>query len=235
MTTIFYRPTKTVEAQLATAERELEELEEARGRVTVREQIGHVDSEHDQRESDKYYQRRAVLLSGIDKLKLALPIEAKISRKKKELETMKLILESDRRYGIPTRSAERDIAAKEEELSELESQIFRRKSYWPSTVSSPGPSTGPSTSTVPSTVTPAPPSRDPTFHETLQALKGEVTPTDKEGDECSLCLTNHKTVVLVPCGHMCYCVACCHDPSSQISETCPICRKKALSAIQTFR
>jgi hypothetical protein len=71
------------------------------------------------------------------------------------------------------------------------------------------------------------------FRETLLTLKGESTPTDCKEDECSLCLTNCKTVALVPCGHMCYCVACCRD--SQISETCPMCRQTATSAMQVFR
>lgn len=42
---------------------------------------------------------------------------------------------------------------------------------------------------------------------------------DASTDECAICMTEKKSVIVNPCGHYYMCNSCCHSVSS-----CPICR-----------
>lgn len=48
--------------------------------------------------------------------------------------------------------------------------------------------------------------------------------------ECSICLENQKTIACLPCGHLCLCYAC----STDVPETCPICRQKLTDKVKIF-
>ena len=53
-------------------------------------------------------------------------------------------------------------------------------------------------------------------------------------DSCVICLDAPKTHVLVPCGHMCLCAACCDDLMGGTRQ-CPICRQDAVMSAHVFR
>ena len=48
--------------------------------------------------------------------------------------------------------------------------------------------------------------------------------------QCVVCLDQHASVVIVPCGHLCVCQLC----SSRLQQQCPVCRAAAAQMIQTF-
>lgn len=41
---------------------------------------------------------------------------------------------------------------------------------------------------------------------------------------CAICLDKEKTVVVVPCGHKCMCVACAKQLQASLAPRCPLCR-----------
>ena len=53
----------------------------------------------------------------------------------------------------------------------------------------------------------------------------------REDSVCVVCQESQKTVVLVPCGHLCLCEDC-----SEIEQlvSCPLCRKEIIQRIKTF-
>lgn len=59
---------------------------------------------------------------------------------------------------------------------------------------------------------------------TAQALYGSPKPVLTDGDECVICLTNPKEVVILHCRHVCLCKACATITSSTWSYQCPVCR-----------
>lgn len=59
--------------------------------------------------------------------------------------------------------------------------------------------------------------------------------TSSDDQQCSICLTNVRSIVLIPCGHRCYCNKCFGDAKQHgMCNECPICRTKVESAIQSF-
>eukprot|EP00397_Hematodinium_sp_SG-2012_P056716 GEMP01070256.1.p1 GENE.GEMP01070256.1~~GEMP01070256.1.p1 ORF type:complete len:228 (+),score=11.36 GEMP01070256.1:488-1171(+) len=56
------------------------------------------------------------------------------------------------------------------------------------------------------------------------ALFGSPKPDVSDGDECVICLTNPKEVVILHCRHVCLCQACSTITSSTWSYQCPVCR-----------
>ncbi|KAJ1660999.1 E3 ubiquitin-protein ligase mgrn1 [Dispira simplex] len=65
---------------------------------------------------------------------------------------------------------------------------------------------------------------------TMQFPQQSVTYTNRSQDneneyarECVICLTNPRTVVLLPCRHMCACLPCAEALEAQ-SRQCPVCR-----------
>ncbi|CAG9317620.1 unnamed protein product [Blepharisma stoltei] len=45
-----------------------------------------------------------------------------------------------------------------------------------------------------------------------------------EGLECSICLTEKKEMVVLPCNHACLCAACAEHLKADAKKLCPICR-----------
>jgi len=63
-----------------------------------------------------------------------------------------------------------------------------------------------------------------TIH-TAQPLFGSPKPSGSgEGDECVICLTNPKEVVILHCRHVCLCHSCATTSSTSWSYQCPVCR-----------
>lgn len=56
------------------------------------------------------------------------------------------------------------------------------------------------------------------------ALFGSLKPDSTEGDECVICLSNPKEVVILHCRHVCLCKHCSTITSSTWSYQCPVCR-----------
>ena len=48
--------------------------------------------------------------------------------------------------------------------------------------------------------------------------------------ECVVCMNAEKTVVLVPCGHLCICEGC----AQKIAGACPICRAEVVSHVRAY-
>ena len=52
---------------------------------------------------------------------------------------------------------------------------------------------------------------------------------------CVICLNERKTVVLLPCRHLCVCVSCSKKLRNvDQNETCPICRNEIESLLEVF-
>ena len=52
---------------------------------------------------------------------------------------------------------------------------------------------------------------------------------------CVICLNERKTVVLLPCKHLCVCVSCSKNlRNANQNETCPICRTEIESLLEVF-
>lgn len=51
---------------------------------------------------------------------------------------------------------------------------------------------------------------------------------------CCICMMNQVNTCLVPCGHLCYCNEC-GKKSFDHTDYCPICRKKILTIVTTFK
>lgn len=63
--------------------------------------------------------------------------------------------------------------------------------------------------------------------ENIRAAMEDMFMDEEGGDEhlCVICLENARDEVLVPCGHMVLCQACCANVM-QNSNECPMCREK---------
>jgi len=55
----------------------------------------------------------------------------------------------------------------------------------------------------------------------------------KDESECCVCLTNDKSWIFIPCGHVCVCRGCAHDVMAS-SRECPLCRQKTTGIFQVF-
>lgn len=55
----------------------------------------------------------------------------------------------------------------------------------------------------------------------------------KDESECCVCLTNDKSWIFIPCGHVCVCRDCAHDIMAS-SRECPLCRQKTTGIFQVF-
>ena len=54
---------------------------------------------------------------------------------------------------------------------------------------------------------------------------------EPENYECVVCLDASRTIVFVPCGHMCICEKC---SESHVFENCPVCRKESFFRMKVF-
>lgn len=63
--------------------------------------------------------------------------------------------------------------------------------------------------------------------ENIRAAMEDIFMDEEGGDEhlCVICLENARDEVLVPCGHMVLCQACCVNVMETTNE-CPMCREK---------
>jgi hypothetical protein len=65
-------------------------------------------------------------------------------------------------------------------------------------------------------------------------------PTSSGSTECSICLTNKKNVLYMPCNHICVCNACDEQLARDMIvkekkyRMCPLCRKKIVSKMNVF-
>eukprot|EP00978_Attheya_sp_CCMP212_P018835 scaffold52043_cov47-Attheya_sp.AAC.2 len=65
--------------------------------------------------------------------------------------------------------------------------------------------------------------------------------TNDEGLKCVICQTQNKSVVLIPCRHMCLCWECCSVSSEEYQgivgnmlKTCPLCRTEIKQRLRVF-
>jgi len=56
----------------------------------------------------------------------------------------------------------------------------------------------------------------------LEAL--EVFGAAEERKDCVICMTQNRSIVVLPCRHLCLCELCSQDFAQQSSKKCPICR-----------
>ncbi|CDW77224.1 ring finger 1-like protein [Stylonychia lemnae] len=61
-----------------------------------------------------------------------------------------------------------------------------------------------------------------------QAIEGVAE--DEQGKECLICLAEERSIIIMPCGHLCVCNDCA-DKMFQKNYTCPICRGKIVSLV----
>jgi RING-finger-containing ubiquitin ligase len=55
------------------------------------------------------------------------------------------------------------------------------------------------------------------------------TSEDSQESECLICLTEVKTIAVLPCRHVCYCEACLEEVKKKNKQECPVCRAKISS------
>ena len=55
----------------------------------------------------------------------------------------------------------------------------------------------------------------------------------QESQDCCVCLAERKSVVLLPCRHMCVCEACGLDDESLLDK-CPMCRTNITHRFRVF-
>lgn len=65
----------------------------------------------------------------------------------------------------------------------------------------------------------------------IQAASNERQPRIGQEEACVVCLTTRKTVLLLPCRHLCLCVDCSKVVST---ETCPLCFQAVDMAMEIF-
>lgn len=72
-----------------------------------------------------------------------------------------------------------------------------------------------------------------------KAVEAPTTNLNNERSECVICLMERPSFTCVPCGHPCYCRACCGNQirSMELSEhglQCPVCRQNVQMIIEVF-
>merc|ERR1712086_87131 len=61
----------------------------------------------------------------------------------------------------------------------------------------------------------------------------EQAPEQDDPLLCVVCISNPKTVLLLPCRHMCVCPTC-YDSILQVEPLCPLCRAHVETHIEVF-
>jgi|UniRef100_A0A6C0IV13 hypothetical protein len=72
---------------------------------------------------------------------------------------------------------------------------------------------------------------------TLLPQQQAKTPFQHNSLVCASCYEQNIDVVLVPCGHLCFCLDCVYSLRNQTSEpilNCPICRRRIQRAVRFF-
>lgn len=80
---------------------------------------------------------------------------------------------------------------------------------------------------VPEEPAPPVPVRLPKRKFNLLDLEGNAEPSINENEQCILCCDNKKTVVFLPCLHLCCCVECARQLNRR---ECPYCRQRITKA-----
>ena len=68
-------------------------------------------------------------------------------------------------------------------------------------------------------------------HSDEAAMRPE--PDQNESALCVVCISNPKTVLLLPCRHMCVCPTC-YDSILRVEPLCPLCRAHVETHIEVF-
>lgn len=66
----------------------------------------------------------------------------------------------------------------------------------------------------------------------LKDVYGTPWGTSQEESDCAICLENKRDTLVVPCCHLCLCVACGDSFRTQVDKRCPICRAEVTSLIR---
>ena len=73
-----------------------------------------------------------------------------------------------------------------------------------------------------------------TSHNRTLVVKKTEDSLTISSTECCICLTGPRTILLLPCKHMCLCDKCGSDDSPQIISKCPICRNDIQQKLSVF-
>ena len=57
---------------------------------------------------------------------------------------------------------------------------------------------------------------------------------DEETNKCLYCTINDLKIILVPCGHLCFCQSCFNQYKSRGNKKCPICRIEFTNGMEVF-
>jgi len=72
------------------------------------------------------------------------------------------------------------------------------------------------------------PQRKPAIHD-----GGKESELENDDQECSICLANERTHVLIPCGHRCVCEGCA-TKLQQTTRQCPLCTADFIQSFKVF-
>lgn len=73
--------------------------------------------------------------------------------------------------------------------------------------------------------------KEPIALTTFPAAYNENSVIEEDDDLCILCEERKIRTVIVPCGHLVSCITC----ARQLTNNCPICKKKFLQIMRTYR
>ncbi|AYV77132.1 MAG: RING finger domain protein, partial [Barrevirus sp.] len=66
----------------------------------------------------------------------------------------------------------------------------------------------------------------------LPKLDKEITVISND-NTCRICMDNDICTINLPCGHLCFCISCCHTYIKSNKNTCPLCNTR-LTEIKRF-
>lgn len=61
------------------------------------------------------------------------------------------------------------------------------------------------------------------------------TSSDEKNSECLICMTELKSIVVLPCRHICFCENCVEEVKKKHKSECPICRAKIESFLNIIK
>ena len=76
-----------------------------------------------------------------------------------------------------------------------------------------------------------------TDNHTASSTSTNSAKQDSKGGMCILCMEDEKSVVLMPCKHLCMCKVCTDKliaQSGRKKAMCPVCRNLIMDTIETF-
>ena len=84
-----------------------------------------------------------------------------------------------------------------------------------------------------------PPTPTPPTHDTLKAFNALTLDTETAStigaSQCCICMENDKSVLLLPCRHLCVCVSCYNGSHGrQPLQSCPICRARVEDTVFVY-